>query len=78
MKSPLRLRGQAKGIDQVSLAVTEMDKVVQQSAAIAEESASASEEMSAQAQQLKGYVFELAAVVDGQKNKSDYALPALT
>ncbi len=71
-------QGQAKGIDQVSLAVTEMDKVVQQSAAIAEESASASEEMSAQAQQLKGYVFELAAVVDGQKSKSAHALPALT
>lgn len=71
-------QAQAKGIDQVSLAVTEMDKVVQQSAAIAEESASASEEMSAQAQQLKSYVVELAAVVDGQNNVSAYALPALT
>lgn len=69
---------QAKGVDQVSSAVAEMDKVVQQSAAIAEESASASEEMSAQAQQLKSYVVELAAVVDGEKSKPAYALPALT
>ena len=54
---------QARGISQVSIAVAEMDKVVQQAAANAEESASASEEMSAQAEHMKGFVAELAAVV---------------
>ena len=56
---------QAKGINQVSIAVAEMDKVVQASAANAEESASAAEEMNAQAQQMKDYVVELVAVVEG-------------
>ena len=36
---------QSQGIDQVSKAVAEMDKVVQQNAANAEESAAAAEEM---------------------------------
>ncbi len=61
---------QAKGINQVSIAVSDMDKVVQQAAASAEESASASEEMKAQAENLKGYVVELAAVVDGKNSRS--------
>ncbi len=56
---------QANGIEQVNLAVTEMDKVVQQNAATAEESASASEEMSAQAEQMKGMVDELLSIVNG-------------
>jgi methyl-accepting chemotaxis protein len=68
---------QAKGIHQVSLAVSEMDKVVQQSAAIAEESAGASAEMRSQAEQLKTYVIELATVVDGRENKPVYSPPAL-
>lgn len=41
---------QSSGIEQVNIAVSEMDKVVQQNAAVAEESASAAEEMSAQAE----------------------------
>ncbi len=69
---------QAKGINQVSLAVGEMDKVVQEAAAIAEESAGASAQMSSQAQQLKRYVVELAVVVKGRQNKTDLTLPALT
>ena len=56
---------QSQGIDQVNKAVAEMDKVVQQNAANAEESASASEEMSAQAEHMKGYVWELVALVGG-------------
>jgi methyl-accepting chemotaxis protein len=68
---------QAKGIGQVSMAVAEMDKVVQQAASIAEESASASEEMCAQAEQLKGYVVELASVVGGQESKAVYDPSAL-
>jgi len=69
---------QAKGINQVSLAVGEMDKAVQQAAAIAEESAGASAQMSSQAQQLKRYVVELTVVVKGGQNKTDLTLPDLT
>ncbi|CCK78444.1 methyl-accepting chemotaxis protein [Desulfobacula toluolica] len=60
---------QANGIEQVNIAITEMDKVVQQNAANAEESASASEEMNAQAEQLKDYVGELFMLVTGKRNK---------
>ncbi len=57
---------QALGIEQVNIAVTEMDKVTQQNAATAEESASASEELNAQAEEMKGYVTDLAAMVGGK------------
>jgi len=56
---------QAQGIGQVNIAVTEMDKVVQQNAANAEESASAAEEMNAQAEQMKGMVNNLVLLVRG-------------
>jgi methyl-accepting chemotaxis protein len=56
---------QAKGIEQVNVAVIEMDKVTQQNAATAEESASASEQMNAQAEQMKAMVNELVAIVGG-------------
>jgi methyl-accepting chemotaxis protein len=62
---------QAKGIEQVNIAVSEMDKVTQQNAATAEESASASEELNAQAEQMKGMVNELVTIVGGVfKNRS--------
>jgi methyl-accepting chemotaxis protein len=61
---------QAKGIEQVNIAVIEMEKVTQQNAATAEESASASEEMSAQAEQMKGMVNELVAIVGGSATVS--------
>ncbi|CCK79352.1 methyl-accepting chemotaxis protein [Desulfobacula toluolica] len=57
---------QAIGIEQVNIAVAEMDKVVQQNAANAEESASASEELNAQAEQLKDYVGDLTSLVTGE------------
>ncbi len=57
---------QANGIGQINVAVAEMDKVTQRSAANAEESASASEEMNAQAEQMKVLVKELMAVIGGQ------------
>ena len=52
---------QAVGIDEISLAMTEMDKVVQRSAADAEESSSAAEELAGQAKELNQMVstFEL-------------------
>ncbi len=56
---------QAQGIEQVNIAVTEMDKVTQQNAATAEESAAASEELNAQAEEMKSFVGELSAMVGG-------------
>lgn len=60
---------QAKGIEQVNIAVAEMDKVVQQNAANAEESAGASEEMNAQAKDMKGFVETLSSLVGRNKKR---------
>ena len=54
---------QARGIEQISKAVTQMDSVTQTTAANAEESASASEELSAQAEALKQIVTDLQSMV---------------
>jgi len=59
---------QSHGISQVNIAVAEMDKVTQRTAANAEESASASEELNAQAEQMKGYVAELVQIVGGSSH----------
>jgi methyl-accepting chemotaxis protein len=61
---------QAKGIEQVNIAVIEMEKVTQQNAATAEESAASSEEMNAQAEQMKSMVNELVAIVGGSTSES--------
>jgi hypothetical protein len=68
---------QSSGIDQVNIAVSEMDKVVQQNAAIAEESASAAEEMSAQAEQLKAYVTDLVQMVTGKSTRRQHGVSLL-
>jgi methyl-accepting chemotaxis protein len=60
---------QAQGIEQVNIAVTEMDKVTQQNAATAEESASASEELNAQAEEMKSFVHELSVMVQGKDSE---------
>jgi len=60
---------QAQGIDQINKAVTEMDKVTQQTAANAEESASASEEMNAQAEQMKEVAGEIMRIVGSGGSK---------
>jgi hypothetical protein len=62
---------QAQGIEQVSRAVSEMDKVVQQNSCTADESASASEKMNAQAEHLKEFVSELIVLVSGAKGDSN-------
>ncbi|MDY6792842.1 MAG: methyl-accepting chemotaxis protein [Thermodesulfobacteriota bacterium] len=71
---------QAQGIEQVNVAVTEMDKVVQANAAGAEETASASEEMNAKAEEMKGFVGNLVTLVTGSSNGkrsyTDSAKPA--
>ncbi|OGQ88756.1 MAG: chemotaxis protein [Deltaproteobacteria bacterium RIFOXYD12_FULL_56_24] len=58
-------REQATGVEQVNLAVNELDMVTQQNAATAEEAASAAEELSAQAHQMRGTVRMLIALVRG-------------
>lgn len=57
---------QARGIDQISTTVTEMDKVTQQTAAGAEESAGASEEMNAQAKEMSHTVQDLLELTQGR------------
>lgn len=57
---------QAQGISQINIAMAEMDKVVQRTAATAEESASSSEELTAQAEQMKGYVHDLETLIGGK------------
>lgn len=54
---------QARGIEQINIAVANMDKIVQQNAAGAEESAGASHEMTDQADTVKEIVEELMAMV---------------
>jgi methyl-accepting chemotaxis protein len=66
-------REQSNGIDQVNIAISEMDKVVQQNAANAEESASAAEEMNAQAEQLREFVNELVQMVTGKTGREQGA-----
>jgi methyl-accepting chemotaxis protein len=61
---------QARGIEQIGTAVTEMDKVTQQNAANAEESASASEQMHSQAEDIKEMVTELTDLVGGTSGKN--------
>jgi methyl-accepting chemotaxis protein len=58
---------QAKGIDQIGLALTQMQQVTQKNAASAEESASASEEMSSQAEVLRSLVDRLQNMVGQQE-----------
>ncbi|MFO7860401.1 MAG: methyl-accepting chemotaxis protein [Desulfosalsimonas sp.] len=71
---------QTQGIEQVNVAVSEMDKVVQQNAADSEESASAAEELSSQATEMEKMVAELEAVVAGSAagggHRSDYSQPS--
>jgi methyl-accepting chemotaxis protein len=59
----------------VNIAVTEMDKVTQQTAANSEETASASEELSAQAQELNSIVRQLAFIVNGTADESGSMVP---
>jgi len=58
-------REQAQGVGQISTAVMDMEKIVQQNSASAEQTASASQEMSAQARDLKGLVARLLEIVSG-------------
>jgi methyl-accepting chemotaxis protein len=59
-------RQQAQGIDQVTQAVSQMERVTQTTAATAEESAGASEELNAQAEATMETVCAMAVLVDGR------------
>jgi len=63
-------RQQAQGIDQVTQAIAQMEKVTQGTAATAEESAAASEELSAQAETALAVVGALEAMVGGGTSAS--------
>ncbi len=72
---------QSTGIEQVNVAVTQMDKLTQQNAANSEESASASEELSSQAQELQAMVaqFSLSAVAStAPRTIAHHAAPRAT
>ncbi len=58
---------QRTNIEQVNLAIVDLDELTQSNAASAEESASASEELSAQSAELRGMVDDLATLVSGER-----------
>jgi methyl-accepting chemotaxis protein len=62
---------QALGVNQINIAVSEMDKVTQTMAASSEESASAVEELSAQAEGVAKTATRLAAVIGARLNTAD-------
>ena len=63
-------REQAQGIEQVTRAITEMERTTQATAASAEESAAASEELSAQAETSLEVVGRLATLVGSQARRA--------
>ena len=69
---------QSQGINQLNIAIGQIDKVTQNNAANAEESASASEELSAQAESLKEFVAVLLALAVGQKQQDVRSAPPAT
>jgi methyl-accepting chemotaxis protein len=70
-------REQAQGIEQINVAIAELDKISQSNSASAEESASAAEELDAQAQTLKDQVAKLRQLVGGDSAAvSPPAVPA--
>jgi methyl-accepting chemotaxis protein len=70
----LASRQQTQGIDQVSQAIAQMEKVTQTTAATAEESAAASEELNAQAEASMGIVAQLEQLVGGKGLKAPAAI----
>jgi methyl-accepting chemotaxis protein/methyl-accepting chemotaxis protein-1 (serine sensor receptor) len=64
---------QARGIEQIATAVTQMDKVTQKAAASAEEGASAAEELTAQSESLKNVVAQLVEMIGGAGARSAVA-----
>ncbi len=61
---------QARGIEQISKAIAQMDHVTQSAAASAEQGASASQQLSAQAEAMKHAVRKLAQLIDSEDTSS--------
>lgn len=61
---------QARGIDQISRSITELEQVTQSTAASSEESAAAAEELTAQAESMQDVVHRLSSLVDGDSGRS--------
>ena len=57
---------QAKGIEQISTATSDLDKAIQSNAANSEETAASAEELNAQALSLQDFVGQLVTLVDGE------------
>jgi methyl-accepting chemotaxis protein len=66
---------QAQGIQQVGVAMTQMDKITQSNAANAEESASAAEELNSQAHAMQDTVRSLRSLVRRESGKVDAGPP---
>lgn len=66
---------QSQGIEQLNIAVSEMDQVTQSNAAIAEESASAAAELSGQSVVLNGAVSELATLIGRSEESGSPSSP---
>ncbi|MCC6793844.1 MAG: methyl-accepting chemotaxis protein [Candidatus Hydrogenedentes bacterium] len=69
---------QARGIEQITGAVSQMDQVTQKNAAESEESAAAAEELTAQANEMQRMVTELVIMVRGANGTSGNGSPAST
>lgn len=59
---------QSRGIDQINVAITQMDRITQTNAAHSEEAASASEELSGQAEELRSLVHVLEGIIGGKSS----------
>ncbi len=68
-------REQAQGIEQINRAVSDMDKVTQQSSANAEKSATASADMRAHAEKMEEFVSSLIVLLGGKGKKDKNARP---
>ncbi|MFA5256525.1 MAG: methyl-accepting chemotaxis protein [Opitutales bacterium] len=62
---------QARGIEQISTATSDLDKAIQSNAANSEETAASAEELNAQALSLQDFVAELVALVDGSRTGAE-------
>jgi len=65
---------QARGIEQIGRAITQMEQLTQNGAASAEQSAAAAQELTSQAEALKSTVRVLVALVEGANQDSDSGL----
>jgi methyl-accepting chemotaxis protein len=69
---------QAKGIEQISTATSDLDKAIQSNAANSEETAASAEELNAQAASLQDYVSQLVVLVDGGGSHTGAETPVHT